>query len=75
MKNSKIYFKHTIIHSGKQDDVEREINVYNDADCEVVSVNVTPERVGVFAADGYSFPKYIYHLCIAYQERHSTEIN
>ena len=69
MKNKKIYFKHSIIRSGNQDEVEREINVYNDADCEVVSVNVTPERIGVYESDGYSFPQYIYHVCIAYQER------
>lgn len=61
----KTYFKHSIITSGKQEDVEKEINVYTDSKYggKVISVNVTPERVG---ADEIGLPKYIYHVTIVY---------
>ena len=64
----KTYFKHSIIFSGKQEDVENEINVYtNDKYINnIISINVTPERVGDIECDGHKFPKYIYHICIAY---------
>lgn len=68
-KVKKIYFKHSIITSGDQDDVEKEINVFNDEDCQVLGVTVTPQQVGVNKIVGYEFPKYIYHVCITYQER------
>ena len=60
-----VYFKHSIIFSGDQDEVEREINVFA-KDSNIISCNVTPERVGDFEADGHKFPKYIYHVCIVY---------
>ena len=68
-KVKKIYFKHSIITSGNQDDVEKEINVFNDEDCQVLGVTVTPQQVRVDNIDGFPIPKYIYHVCITYQER------
>ena len=62
-KVKKIYFKHSIITSGNQDDVEKEINVFNDEDCQVLGVSVTPQ------VSGKMYPQFIYHVCITYQER------
>ena len=64
----KIYYKHTIITSGEQDDAEKEINSYvNDAgNINIISLNVTPERVGIVDCDGYALPKYWYHINIVY---------
>lgn len=62
------FFKHSIITSGNQEDVENEINVYtNDKYINnIISINVTPERVGNIECEGHLFPKYIYHICIVY---------
>ena len=62
----KLYFKHSLITSGDQDEVEREINVFNNEYSKIVNVTVTPELVGHF---GEKFPKYIYHVCIVYTDR------
>ena len=63
----KTYFKHSIITSGKQEDVEKEINVFSDSKySELVSVNVTPERIGI---DDCGFPNYWYHVSIVYKEK------
>ena len=65
--SGQVYFKHSIIFSGDQQDVENEINVFTkDKYIEVFSVNVTPERVGDIDIDGHKFPKYIYHITIVY---------
>lgn len=61
------YFKHSIVSSGKQEDVEKEINIYtNDEDINIISIAVTPERIGNIECEGHLFPKYIYHICIVY---------
>jgi len=61
------YFKHSIIFSGKQEDVDTELNYwYNSDTVNVISITVTPERVGDLECDGFKFPKYIYHICIVY---------
>lgn len=64
----KIYFKHIIIRSGTQDDVEKEINSYinGEGNINIISLNVTPEKVGVVDCEGYALPKYWYHICISY---------
>ena len=64
----KIYYKHTIITSYNQDDVEREINSYiEDAgDINIISLNVIPEMVGVDVVEGHRVPKYWYHISLAY---------
>ena len=68
----KLYFKHSIITSGDQDEVEREINVFNNEVSKVVNVTVTPERVGDYTMeDGIKLPRYIYHVCIVYTDRRS----
>lgn len=66
--SKKVYFKHSIIFSGIQEDVEKEINTFtqNKYIEEVISVNVIPEKVGDINIDGRKFPKYIYHLTIVY---------
>lgn len=67
----KTYFKHSIIYTGKQEDVEKEINVYSDGEhCELVSVNVTPERVGT---DECGFPDYWYHVTVVYKEKENGD--
>ena len=65
----KIYFKHSLITSGSQQDVEDEINVFNNEYSDILGVTVTPERVGEDVVDGYKYPKYVYHVCITYQDR------
>ena len=40
----KIYFKHIIVRTGEQDDVEKEINSYVDENINIISLNVTPEK-------------------------------
>ena len=64
----KIYYKHTIITSGNQDDVEREINSYieDGGDINIISLNIMPEKVGVENVEGYQVPKYWYHISLAY---------
>lgn len=64
----KIYFKHIIIHTGNQDDVEKEINSYvnGEGSISIISLNVTPERVGVVDCEGHAMPKYWYHIAIVY---------
>lgn len=71
----KLYFKHSIITSGDQNEVEREINVFNNDVSKVVNVTVTPERVGEYTIkeDGTKLPipRFIYHVCIVYTDRRS----
>ena len=64
----KIYYKHMIIHSFDQDDVEKEINSYvEDAgNINIISLNVIPERVSTTDCDGYAVPNYWYHISIVY---------
>lgn len=64
----KIYYKHMIVKNGGQDDAEKEINSYiKDAgDINIISLNVTPEMVGVVDCDGYALRKYWYHINIVY---------
>ena len=65
----KIYYKHIIIGTGEQDDVEREINFYMDENINIISLNVTPERVSdTDCEEGYllSVPKYWYHISLVY---------
>ena len=64
----KIYYKHMLITSGNQDDVEREINSYiEDAgNINIISLNVVPEKVRDVDIDGYAIPKYWYHISMAY---------
>lgn len=64
----KIYYKHIIIKTGDQDDVEKEINSYiKDAeDINIISCNVIPERVGSIPGVGHTLPKYWYHISIVY---------
>ena len=64
----KIYYKHMIVKTGDPDIVEREINSYiNDVkNIKLISLNVTPERVGVVDCDGHALPKYWYHISIVY---------
>lgn len=64
----KIYYKHILITSGNQDDVEREINSYiEDAgNINIISLNVIPEMVGTEYIEGYKVPKFWYHISLAY---------
>lgn len=64
----KIYYKHTIIKTGDQDDAEKEINSYvSDAgNINIISLNVVPERVRNVDVDGYVIPKYWYHISLVY---------
>ena len=65
-----IYYKNTIINTGFQDDVEKEINSYiKDAgNINIISLNVIPERVGVVNCEGHALPKYWYHISIVYTD-------
>jgi len=67
----KIYYKHIIIKTGDQDDVEKEINSYVEeaGNINIISLNVAPERVGVIDCDGYLVPKYWYHISIVYTSK------
>lgn len=64
----KIYYKHIIITTGDQDDVEKEINSYikGEGNINIISLNVTPERVGTIDCDGYALPRYWYHISLTY---------
>jgi hypothetical protein len=64
----KIYYKHIIITSGDQDDVEKEINSYikEAGNINIISLNVVPERAGVVDCDGYAVPRYWYHISMSY---------
>lgn len=64
----KIYYKHIIIKTGDQDDVEQEINEYvKDAgDINIISLNVVPEKVRNVDFDGYTIPCYWYHISLVY---------
>ena len=64
----KIYYKHIIIKTFDQDDVEKEINSYvKDAgDINIISLNVIPERVSTTDVDGYALPNYWYHISMVY---------
>lgn len=60
----KVYYKHVIIKTGDQDDVEKEINSFSGVT--TISLNVIPERVGVENVQGFSLPIYWYHISLAY---------
>ena len=64
----KIYYKHIIIKTGDQDDAEEEINSYvkEAGNINIISLNVIPEMVGVVDCDGYTLPKYWYHISMVY---------
>ena len=64
----KIYYKHIVITTGDQDDVEEEINSYIEeaGNISIISLNVAPDRVGVIDCEAYSLPKYWYHISMAY---------
>lgn len=64
----KIYYKHTIINSYNQDDVEQEINDYlkEAGDINIISLNVIPENCGTDVIEGYAIPKYRYHISLVY---------
>lgn len=64
----KIYYKHIIVRTGEQDDVEKEINSYVDKNINIISLNVIPEKVSDTDCDGYwlRVPKYWYHISLAY---------
>ena len=64
----KIYYKHIIITTGDQDDVEKEINSYikEAGNINIISLNVIPEKWGTAVIEGYSIPKYCYHISMAY---------
>lgn len=62
----KIYYKHIIVRTGEQDDVEKEINSYIDENINIISLNVTPERIGVIERDGYAYPNYWYNISLVY---------
>ena len=66
----KLYFKHSLITSGDQNEVEGEINTFNCGYSKIVNVTVTPERVGEYTMEeGIKLPRYIYHVCIVYTDR------
>jgi len=68
----KLYFKHSLVISGEQNEVESEINVFNNEDTKVVNVTVTPERVEDYTMEGgIKLPRWIYHVCIVYTDRRS----
>lgn len=65
----KIYYKHIIVRTGEQDDVEKEINSYIDENINIISLNVTPEKVSdTDCKEGYllQVPKYWYHISLVY---------
>lgn len=64
----KIYFKHIIVRTGEQDDVEKEINSYVDENINIISLNVTPEKVSDTDCEGYllQVPMYWYHISLVY---------
>ena len=64
----KIYYKHIIIRTGEQNDVEKEINSYVDENINIISLNVTPEKISDADCDGcwLSVPKYWYHINLVY---------
>ena len=63
----KIYYKHIIVRSGEQDDVEKEINSYvnSDEDINIISLNVIPEQYNS-EIGGYVIPKCRYHISLVY---------
>lgn len=65
----RIYFKHSLITSGKQDEVEDEINVFNNEHTTILGVTVTPFKIGETFIDGIAWPKYGYHVCITYKSK------
>lgn len=70
----KIYYKHIIVRTGEQDDVEREINFWVNENINIISLNVTPEKVSDTDYEGgclvggclLSVPKYWYHISLVY---------
>lgn len=65
----KIYFKHIVIGTGEQDDVEKEINFFVNENINIISLNVTPEKVSdTDCKEGYllQVPKYWYHISLVY---------
>lgn len=66
-----IYYKHMIIKTGDQDDVEKEINSYIEdtkklGEFNLISLNVVPEKTGSVIVEGYALPKYWYHINLVY---------
>ena len=65
----KIYYKHIIVRTGEQNDVEKEINSYVDENINIISLNVTPEKVSDTDCEGgylLQVPKYWYHINLVY---------
>ena len=64
----KIYYKHIIVRTGEQDDVEKEINSYVDENINIISLNVIPEKVSDTDCEGDLLwvPKYWYHISLVY---------
>ena len=64
----KIYYKHIIIGTGEQNDVEKEINFWVNENINIISLNVTPEKVSDTDCEGQwlQFPKYWYHISVVY---------
>lgn len=64
----KIYYKHIIVRTGEQDDVEKEINSYVDENINIISLNVTPEKVSDTDCEGdlLIMPIYWYHISLVY---------
>ena len=64
----KIYYKHIIVRTGEQNDVEKEINSYVDENINIISLNVTPEKVSDtdWEGDLLIVPIYWYHISLVY---------
>ena len=64
----KIYYKHIIVRTGEQNDVEKEINSYVDENINIISLNVTPEKISDTDCEGGLLwvPKYWYHISLVY---------
>lgn len=64
----KIYYKHIIVRTGEQNDVEKEINSYVDENINIISLNVIPEKISDIDYDKswLRVPKYWYHISLVY---------
>ena len=65
----KIYNKHIIIGTGEQNAVERVINFFINENINIISLNVTPEKVSDTDCEGgylLQVPKYWYHISLVY---------
>lgn len=70
----KIYYKHMIVKSGNQDDVEKELNNYLKDGKElrkinIISLKVIPEKIDTVNVEGHAIPKYWYHISLVYTQR------